>query len=353
MSPGNSNPSPDPQLAAEAGLWLARHDRGLTGVETESFLAWRARSPAHAEEFDRLSNSWRATELLRADSELAQRASQLEAATRARPGRRTHLIWATSLAAAAAAVALAVLKPWPPAAPAENTVAIAAAASVDVQPSTARRLELPDGSVAYVRGESVLEPAFDVRERRVRLVRGEAHFMVRKDAARPFVVESQGVAVRAIGTAFNVAQSANALEILVTEGVVALSTAAATDIAPLPSEARQARAFERATVAVVDGQPALPAVAVTGVSAADIDRALAWQVARLTFRNATLAAAIAAFNTHGAAQIELADPALAARQVSGTFRADRAAAFVRLLEQASEVRVERMGDGRVRLHPAE
>ena len=61
---------------------------------------------------------------------------------------------------------------------------------------------------------------FTTAERRVRLVRGEAHFTVTKDAARPFVVEAGAVRLRALGTAFNVRFEPSAVEVLVTHGRV-------------------------------------------------------------------------------------------------------------------------------------
>ena len=46
--------------ATAAERWLARHDRGLSPAETTAFAAWRAASPAHAAEFDRLQHAWQA-----------------------------------------------------------------------------------------------------------------------------------------------------------------------------------------------------------------------------------------------------------------------------------------------------
>lgn len=348
-------PAQDPdesRIATEAERWLGRHDRGLDAAEMAAFLAWRAASPAHGAEFDRLAQAWRAAESLQADAELVQRATRLEALTRTPSRRYNPRVWATGLAAAAV-VALAFFNLSQPAQTTANALAASAAAPasrVDVQPSTARELVLPDGSIVRIRGDSVVEPAYSDRERRVRLVRGEAHFAVRKDPSRPFIVDSRGVAIRAVGTAFNVADTAGALDVLVTEGVVALEAAPSAG-SSAPADSPQARAGERATIPLAAGQPALHLRTIAPLSPADIDRALAWQTTRLTFRAASLADALAAFNTHGGARIELADPTLSAREVSGTFRADRAEAFVRLLEQASEVRVERAADGRVRLHP--
>ena len=67
------------------------------------------------------------------------------------------------------------------------------------------RVMLADGSVLELNGDTEAEVRFTAAERRVRLARGEAHFTVAKNSARPFWVEANDVAVRAVGTAFNTA----------------------------------------------------------------------------------------------------------------------------------------------------
>ena len=89
-----------------------------------------------------------------------------------------------------------------------------------------QKLDLPDGSVALLNTDSAIDTAFTATERRVRIVRGEVFFTVAKDAARPFVVTAGTVAVRAVGTAFNVQRHHGSVEVLVTEGRVRVTDAA-------------------------------------------------------------------------------------------------------------------------------
>lgn len=81
---------------------------------------------------------------------------------------------------------------------------------------------LADGTVVELNDAAIIVADYTATERRVRLERGEAHFTVTKDAARPFTVTAAGVAVRAVGTAFNVRLADSAVEVLVTEGQVRL-----------------------------------------------------------------------------------------------------------------------------------
>ena len=67
------------------------------------------------------------------------------------------------------------------------------------------RVVLADGSVVYLNSDSELRfpTSFEGGERRVWL-RGEGYFEVERDAARPFVVTTEAIAVRVLGTRFNV-----------------------------------------------------------------------------------------------------------------------------------------------------
>ncbi|MCX6941829.1 MAG: FecR domain-containing protein, partial [Verrucomicrobia bacterium] len=92
---------------------------------------------------------------------------------------------------------------------------------------------LADGTVVELNGAAVIVADFTASERRVRLERGEAYFTVMKDPARPFIVTAAGVAVRAVGTAFNVRLADTAVEVLVTEGQVRLQPPPPAQTAPV------------------------------------------------------------------------------------------------------------------------
>lgn len=70
---------------------------------------------------------------------------------------------------------------------------------------TRSKVNLPDGSVAWLNAGSVLEfpTTFKKGERTVQL-KGEAFFEVEADSENPFVVKTNILSVRATGTAFNV-----------------------------------------------------------------------------------------------------------------------------------------------------
>lgn len=87
------------------------------------------------------------------------------------------------------------------------------------------QLELEDGTKVWVNSETRLRyPTKFPNNERVVLLEGEAYFEVSKDKNRPFIVKTQGVDVRVLGTQFNVSSYADEKSIQTTlvEGSVAV-----------------------------------------------------------------------------------------------------------------------------------
>jgi transmembrane sensor len=197
------------------------------------------------------------------------------------------------------------------------------------------RARLADGSTLELNTASAARVQFTAAERRVELESGEAHFEVAHDTARPFVVNAGGVAVRAVGTAFNVRFVSGAVEVTVTEGKVAVGPAMSSGGATLVA-ANQRLALPLAAAA--------PANAIESLAPADVRAVLAWQRRVTDFSDTPLSEVTARFNRHNSLQLVVADPALGSRRIGGMFALDDAEAFVRLLERDGIIRAERQGD---------
>ena len=226
------------------------------------------------------------------------------------------------------------------------------------QPAAPSTRVLTDGTVVELNGTAVIVSDFTATERRVRLERGEAHFTVTKDAARPFTVMAAGVSVRAVGTAFNVRLADAAVEVLVTEGQVRLqpplASAAPTSspfAEPVEAAATPAHLLAARQRAVVGTTSAAAVVApdVATLTPSEIARVLAWQHRLLNFTATPLGEVVAALNRRNATQLVLADPGLAALRVSASLRSDNVHGFVKLLETGFDVRAERRGDSEILL----
>ena len=330
--------SPEARSRARAAAdWLVRRDRGLTAAEQDEFLQWLAAEPCHGE--------WLAlhrgtvadfTALAQWCPEHSEEPNP-DLLAPARPVNR----WRTPVILAAAA-GLAVAFAWwraPSAAPVEPP-----SANVEFE----RRI-LEDGTAVELNRGAVVTVAFTAAERRATLVRGEALFTVAKNPARPFIVRAGGVDVRAVGTAFSVRLDSDSVEVLVTEGRVALAPPAAVGsraqgpsppVTDTPRLSAELAAGQRAMVSLTGAQPPR----ITAVTAAEIARHLAWQPQLLDFSSAPLAAAIAEFNRRNRVQFVLADAELANMPIIASIRSDNVEGFARFLAATPTVQIERRGE---------
>ena len=190
-------------VEASAAAWLSLRDRGMNATETAEFVRWLQQDPQHATVFAELDRVWKDFDRLDSVPVSAAAPDADLLAPRVRRQQPRVLVW--SALAAAAIVLLAAFQYRAPGIFVETAV------------GAFQQLELPDGSVVQLNTDTAIETAYSATERRVRVLRGEAFFAVSKDPARPFIVASGPVVVRAVGTAFNVRQHTTSVEVMVTE----------------------------------------------------------------------------------------------------------------------------------------
>lgn len=314
-------------IEAAAAAWLSLRERGMTAEQTAEFVRWLQQDPQHVAVFTDLDRVWKDFDRLGAVpiSGAAPDADLLAPRVRRRHSRAIG--WtALGVAAAVAIGFLAVSQSRTERHTAETAI------------GAFQKFALPDGSVAQLNTDSAIDVDFTVTQRRVKISRGEVFFNVTKDPARPFIVTSGPVAVRAVGTAFNVHQLGSAVEVLVTEGRVRVDDAREGK-SLLPASAGTTEpplliAGERAIVPVpAAAEFARPASASIGkIDLPATRRALAWQERRLEFDSVPLSEVVREFNRYNRQQLVIGEASLAARHFSGTFRSDGVESFVRLLE---------------------
>ena len=334
------------EVVAAAATWLALHDAGLDSTAAREFAAWRDADPQHAAAWAQLTAAWSRLDrqALGGDAD----AMILELATRRRRKRRARL-HRVSLAATLGCFVAGLLLFRQPHLFRDQEAVPPATDVVAVEDTFSRRQALPDGSLVEFRGDAAIEVHFSEARRAVTLVRGEAHFSVSKDRARPFVVTARGVDVKAVGTAFAVRVEPDRIDVLVTEGEIevgrppALQGKAVMAAAPLAGVAGERVIVPLATVATDT------VGIVERVGLAELERQLAWRGTRVEFSSTSLAEAIAVFNGRGTARLVLVDPRLADVRLSGVFNAGNHAGFVRLLTTHYGVSATQLASGEIAL----
>ena len=334
--------APTERIEEEASLWAARIEGGgLSDRDRAELSAWLAADAEHRRvlaDYGELSARLDARlgdddgmNLVPARPPAASRAGPLVSFGWIRPGqgdkpeagsrRRRRVVVGALLAAAAVVVLVAVLARRPR----------------DLATKNAERQAsvLADGSRVELNARTSLAVDFRRNERRVELVRGEAWFSVKKDPARPFVVETPAGIVRVTGTEFNVrAAPREQVEVTVLAGTVRVRASAAdADKAVTPG-----------CQAVMSGGQ----VVVRSLPEGAAQDAVAWRQGQTVFDNTPLRDAIERFAAYHSRPITV-DPAAADLRLGGRFSLDDLDGLLESVESVLPVHVLRAPDGEVRI----
>ncbi len=321
--------SPEP-AGRTAARWALGVVEGLTPEQEAELADWLAADPSHVRLFEEYRRAWdRFTPLAAA---VAITAAEPDAGQFAPRSRLNRVRWLAGPALAAAALIAFGLWWQSPAVP-------PAARTAPIVLSPIEQRTLLDGSAVELNRGAEIAVAFTPAVRQVELVRGEATFTVAKNPERPFVVAAGSVVVRAVGTAFNVRRSADAVEVLVTEGVVSIEPAVGMPAATGPVRLGAGQQI------VMPGTAPVAPPSVATLSPHEIDQRLAWQSRLLEFDDTPLTEIITAFNRHNPITLVVDEPALAALRMTATFRSDNVDGFVRLLEANYGISASARADG--------
>jgi len=331
-------------IEQKAADWLVLRDHGFTPAQREEFATWLRADDRHGDVYAELEQTW---DLLDRIDEVAPAAWEEPEVVAAplkplgnTPEPAGKFAWFATVLTAAAAVALVGLALWQPAADPAEPFSLTASTEI----GELRKLTLPDGSVVQLNTDSTLTVQFTAAERRVGLTRGEAHFQVMKNPARPFIVSAGAVAVRAVGTAFDVRLRPQAIEVLVTEGKVRVddTVGGKSLLAATSTEQSEPLLLAGQRVLIpIGGAVAAATAGVVAVPSAEMGQALAWQERRLEFVAAPLEEIVAEFNRYNRHKLVIGDPRLAPRRFGGTFPAGDGEELVKLLVSDFGVIAER------------
>lgn len=231
-----------------------------------------------------------------------------------------------------------------------------------------RSIVLSDGSTIQLNTGSRVRVRYSDAERDVDLLEGQALFRVAKNHDRPFVVDTNGARVRAVGTEFDVYRKYGGTVVTVIEGKVAvlgkphaLSTSAdsageapsvpVSGIVPMrpapPTPTPLVRAAIPDAIYVTAGEqltvsaviPANAEIQVPTPKPANVAAATAWTRRSLEFDSTPLREVAEEFNRYNVRKLIIADPSLSDIRIGGTFSSDPGL-LVRFLRKQPELVVE-------------
>jgi transmembrane sensor len=185
-------------------------------------------------------------------------------------------------------------------------------------------LMLTDGSTIQLDALSKLRVHYTAGERGVELLSGRAEFQVVKNSARPFVVRSGGVRVRAVGTQFDVDSRSQSVVVTVVDGRVAVTPPAGG------GETSELGAGEQLVLS--SGQ-------LRKAEQPDVAAATAWAQRQLIFEAASLQEVAAEFNRYNTRRLSIESDQVGSIEISGIFSSTDPASLIRFLREQPGIRV--------------
>ena len=341
-------------VEAEALAWIAQlNGDDVSEKDLAAFREWVNRSPAHQKEIKELSELWTGLNVLTVMDEPIRQADKLSKQLRKNKARqnwrRQILLPVLSVASILAVVIIA------PTVLNRNDIPASYEAQVNVPLifKTAKgehqTHSLEDGSVITLNTDSYVEVDFTKSQRDIRLLKGEALFSVAHDEQRPFLVFANDGIIRAVGTEFSVHITDFAMEVIVSEGSVELSTLKPTK----PATENFPNITKVASLGVIkaghSAQVKNSQASIANVSNEVIDAELSWRVGRLDFTGEGLEEAIAEYTRYTDMDIKIIDPELKKIRLGGSFPTNEPDLFLKNLEFNFGIKVEKVGQSQVYL----
>jgi len=318
---------PDIQRLAEASEWVQR--LAESGQDTEVFIEWQRwcdTDPANPQLFQQMQEVW--------DGFAPARVARVKSGSGSRVVLQSRLAqneyrssWRRALVPRLAASALLALglvawawiRPYRPAPQAFLTAV-----------GEIRHKVLDDGSRLDLGADSQVIVSYSKNVRSLRLTKGQAFFSVAHESLRPFIVHAGGLAVTAVGTAFDIRTAPDDTTVTVDTGRVRITADDGSSSGPLHADAGQRVRYSIATHAVVLAQ-------------VDPQVAGSWRRGVLQFQAEALQDVVAEVNRYAPRKIVLQDRSLAAVPFTGTISQHEVSDWLMALEKILPVTVQDRG----------
>jgi len=306
-------------MLEEAAVWQARlRDVGQDSIEARQlrmeFNAWLLANPRHRQAFAEMESLWGALE-----APVAQVLAESPQTPKA-PAR-----WLPQLATAACLVlALLIGIGW------QQDWATQWQSDYVTAVGGQKPITLDDGSRIILNTQSALAVDFTGKQRRVRLLKGEAWFDVESDSPRLFVVETENGTVEVTGTRFNVRLGDSDVLVSLDEGRVQLTTASLA---------------QNHAIALEPGEQArVTSTGITNPETFDRTAVTAWQRGQFVFYNEPLSEVVKTLNRYRSGKILITDGQLNNLKVSGVFSTENPDKALEVITNTLPVKQTRLTD---------
>lgn len=344
----------------EAGAWLARIDQGeLSAEETAQFLEWIGRSDFHRRYLEKLAQNWDSMAILQNLADLfplSDCESFKSEYVKVREVKSAHSLVDGLLSCLRHPVSLGLCLV------VCTSLAVFLLSSKQIAPNDFvtgvgehSNVLLEDGSSIILNTDSHVRIDYSGDLRLVRLLRGEATFIVAKIPSRPFAVYAGGGMVWAVGTAFNVRHTSDLVDVTITEGVVKVYTQVDPKrllSKPMTLANDSDKDTSESEVIVSAGQSVRFGRVIKVVEAIVpemVERKLAWQHGALVFKGETLGQVVGEVSRYTEKELVIIDPAIKNIQIGGHFKINDIESFLGTLRHSFGINVDRIDDTHIYL----
>ncbi|AVS73751.1 FecR family protein [Paracidovorax cattleyae] len=358
----------DPVLV-QAALWATRRTEGLDAAVEAEFQEWLCADPEHADAYEEMEKSFDPVREISDDKIQSLKEGLRQDAPMGAPAREQAL----NPVQVGTSAARRVTRPTQPASPGRRAwmagigrffpqaaTAVAAVALVSGgwmgwdhwrgQPTFAKNyatergqrldIQLPDGSTLQLDAATRAEVRLYRQRREVRLIEGQALFVVHANPAQPFDVLAGAVRVTVVGTRFSVRRTRAGLDagktvVAVESGRVRVSRTASSGEVDADEAAGRVELTAGQTVTADETGRLQPVVSIFPDSVAS------WRNGRISFNDTPLAEALAELERYGDTGLVIRDPAVGAMRLGGSFDVRQMGSFAQALPSLLPVRLER------------
>ena len=368
-------------IEEEASEWLIRLD-GDTRPSDETLLKlkeWMGRSGAHKQELMRLARFWdnaNVLTLLSIPVYNKQRPERRQRTWKAGWGFKGVLNWQSPAAIAVAFMAaiLVVYSFFSTSPQGFAAKSLAGNGVYETRIGEQNTITLVDGSVIQLNTDSRVQVDYSTDHRSITLLQGEAFFQVAKNPDRPFDVIAGEGKVSAIGTAFSMRLNERAVNVIVTEGKVALSVAG-ENVDPSSGTGTSEEAPNTHDSGVIDDATSQHLISDMGfgtlvagqsvqfqprstksifddiqtLGQEQMEKQMAWRDGLLLFTGEALETVVSEINRYSTTKIEIADPAVAQIRIGGQFKVGETEAMLKVFATSFNINVQKGDDKTVYL----
>lgn len=310
-----------PNLQQQALQWLALMTSGTVDSKQQAaFLAWLQADENHRHAYDEAEQLWQQIGALvhYPPFQHSLNSYQNKASNKVRRQQPNAYVYGLALAACISFIAIVI--PW---------FNLRWQADYVTGSGENRMLTLADGSTVYLNTQTAIAVDYQKNERQIRLLRGEAEFVVQKDASRPFIVSVGDERIKALGTDFIVRCDREQLTVTMLENKVEVR---------IPEQTQPMILNPGEQLSHQHGHPFHDKTLV------DMQKATAWRRGKLIFESTPLVDVIHEINRYRPGTVMLLGNQHNRLPVSGVFDIQRLDQLLDVMEQTLPVKSARLSD---------